>query len=151
VERFLREFVLKPLGMDLSTFEQPLPASRAAEIALPHRADGSPVAGGPHVYPELAAAGLWTTPSDLARYALGVRAALQGKPKALITVPMAHAMLPQVLNGNGLGPRIGGNSSRKYFTHNGGNEGYRCLFVAYEGGEGAVVMTNSDSGGVLME
>jgi hypothetical protein len=137
--------------MKLSTFEQPLPASRGAEIALPHRADGSPVAGGPRVYPELAAAGLWTTPSDLARYALGVRAALQGKAKALITALMARAMLTPVLDGNGLGPRIGGSSSRKFFTHNGGNEGYRCLFVAYEDGEGAVVMTNSDNGGVIME
>jgi hypothetical protein len=60
-------------------------------------------------------------------------------------------MLTPVLGGNGLGPRIGGSTSRKFFTHNGGNEGYRCLFVAYENGEGAVVMTNSDNGGVIME
>jgi len=153
--KFLQEFLLKPLGMNLSTFEQPLPALRAAEIALPYRADGSPVAGGPHVYPEIAAAGLWTTPSDLARYALGVRAALQGKAKAktktIISAPMARSMLTPVLDGNGLGPHIGGSTSRKFFTHNGGNEGYRCLLVAYEDGEGAVVMTNSDNGGVLME
>jgi hypothetical protein len=64
---------------------------------------------------------------------------------------MARSMLTPVLEGNGLGPRIGGSTSRKFFTHNGGNEGYRCLFVAYEDGEGAVVMTNSDSGGVIME
>jgi CubicO group peptidase (beta-lactamase class C family) len=76
-DRFLQQFVLKPLGMNLSTFDQPLPASRAAEIAFPYRADGLPVSGGPHVYPELAAAGLWTTPSDLARYALGIRGALR--------------------------------------------------------------------------
>lgn len=150
-ERFLQEFLLKPLGMKVSTFEQPLPASRTAEIAIPYRADGTPVAGGPRIYPELAAAGLWTTPSDLARYALGVRAALQGKAKALISAPMARSVLTPVLESNGLGPRIGGRTSRKFFTHNGGNEGYRCLFVAYEDGEGAVVMTNSDNGGVIME
>jgi len=150
-ERFLQEFLLKPLGMKLSTFEQPLPASRTAEIAIPYRADGTPVAGGPRVYPELAAAGLWTTPSDLARYVLSVRTALQGKPKALISAPMARSMLTPILDGNGLGPRVGGSTSRRFFTHNGGNEGYRCLFVAYEDGEGAVVMTNSDNGGVIME
>lgn len=150
-EQFLRELVLKPLRMTLSTFEQPLPASRAVEIAIPYRADGTPVAGGPHVYPELAAAGLWTTPSDLARYVLGVRTALQGKAKALISTGMARSMLTPVLDGQGLGPHIGGRTSRKFFTHNGGNEGYRCLFVAYEDGEGAVVMTNSDNGGVIME
>jgi CubicO group peptidase (beta-lactamase class C family) len=150
-QQYLQEFVLKPLGMNLSTFEQPLPVARAAEIATPYRADGAPVDGGPHVYPELAAAGLWTTPADLARYALGVQAALRGKPNALISATMARAMLTPVLGGHGLGPQIGGSTSRKFFTHNGGNEGYRCLLVAYEAGMGAVVMTNSDSGGVLME
>jgi CubicO group peptidase (beta-lactamase class C family) len=149
--RFLQESVLTPLGMKASTFEQPLPASRAAELAIPYRADGSPVEGGPRVYPELAAAGLWTTPSDLARFALGVETALHGGTKAMVSAPMARAMLTPVLEGHGLGPRVGGSTSRKYFTHNGGNEGYRCLLVAYEDGEGAVVMTNSDVGGVIME
>lgn len=153
--QYLRQFVLIPAGMTLSTFEQPLPASRVAEIAWPHRADGSPVQGGPRVYPELAAAGLWTTPSDLARYALSIQAALRGKSKSprksIISATMARTMLTPVLDGHGLGPRVGGRTSRKYFTHNGGNEGYRCLLVAYEDGEGAVVMTNSDSGGVIME
>jgi CubicO group peptidase (beta-lactamase class C family) len=155
MQRFLREHLLGPLGMKLSTFEQPLPASRATEIAFPYRPDGSPVAGGPHIYPEVAAAGLWTTPSDLARYALGVQAALKNtaraKAKTIISAHMARAMLTPVLESNGLGPGIGGNTSRKFFTHNGGNEGYRCLLVAYEDGEGAVVMTNSDNGGVIME
>lgn len=149
--QYLQHFVLQPLGMEHSTFEQPLPASRAAEIALPYRADGSPVEGGPHAYPELAAAGLWTTPSDLARYALGVQAALRGESNAIISAPMARAMLTPVLNDQGLGPRVGGRTPRMYFAHNGGNEGYRCLLVAYEDGEGAVIMTNSDSGGVIME
>jgi CubicO group peptidase (beta-lactamase class C family) len=153
--QYLQQFVLNPAGMTQSTFEQPLPASRMAEIAWPYRADGSPVQGGPHVYPELAAAGLWTTPSDLARYALSIQTALRGKVKLrkknIISASMAHTMLTPVLDGQGLGPRLGGRTSRKYFTHNGGNEGYRCLLVAYEDGEGAVVMTNSDSGGVIME
>jgi CubicO group peptidase (beta-lactamase class C family) len=153
--RYLQRFVLNPAGMTLSTFEQPLPASRVAEIAWPYRADGSPVQGGPRVYPEVAAAGLWTTPSDLARYALSIQAALRGKAKgpkkSIISATMARTMLTPVLDGHGLGPRVGGRTSRKYFTHNGGNEGYRCLLVAYEDGEGAIVMTSSDSGGVIME
>ncbi len=153
--RYLQQFVLNPAGMTRSTFEQPLPASRIAEIAWPYRADGSPVQGGPRVYPELAAAGLWSTPSDLARYALSIQAALRDTVKVrkntIISRTMAHTMLTPVLDGHGLGPRIGGRTSRKYFTHNGGNEGYRCLLVAYEDGDGAVVMTNSDSGGVIME
>jgi CubicO group peptidase (beta-lactamase class C family) len=148
--KLLHDSVLEPLGMSRSTFEQPLPASRSSEVAFGHRADGTPVKGGLHVYPEIAAAGLWTTPSDLARYALGVQAALSGKSK-VISASTARTMLTPILEGHALGPRVGGKTSRRYFAHNGGNEGYRCLLVAYEDGEGAVVMTNGDNGGVLME
>ena len=149
--RNLQKVVLQPLGMKNSTFEQPLPASRAAEIAIPYRADGSQVEGGARIYPEQAAAGLWTTPSDLARYALGVNAALQGEKGAIISAPMARTMLTPVLNGRGLGPQVGGRTPRMYFAHDGGNDGYRCLMVVYEDGEGAVVMTNSDNGGVIAQ
>jgi CubicO group peptidase (beta-lactamase class C family) len=147
--RLMQDSVLKPLGMKLSTFEQPLPAKRIPEVAMPHRGDGRPVEGGPHTYPEMAAAGLWTTPTDLAHYALGVREALAGKSK-VISAATARAMLTPVIKNHGIGPGLGGSTSRKYFTHNGGNEGYRCALVAYEDGEGAVVMTNGDRGGELM-
>jgi CubicO group peptidase (beta-lactamase class C family) len=148
--KLMRDSVLVPLGMTRSTYEQPLPMTRMSEIALPHRADGKPIEGGPHTYPEMAPAGLWTTPTDLAHYALGVRAALVGKSGAVISAKTARAMLTPVFNNQGLGPQIGGATSRKFFMHGGANEGYRCLFVAYEDGEGAVVMTNSDSGDALM-
>ncbi|MBP2158730.1 MULTISPECIES: serine hydrolase [Asticcacaulis] len=149
--QYLQKVLLQPLGMKDSTFEQPLPASRAAEIAMAYRADGSQVEGGARVYPEQAAAGLWTTPTDLSRYALGVIAALKGEDGAILSAPMARIMLTPVLNHHGLGPRVGGRMPRIYFAHDGGNDGYRCLMVVYEDGEGAVVMTNSDNGGVLAQ
>jgi CubicO group peptidase (beta-lactamase class C family) len=145
---FMRDTVLAPLGMSRSTFEQPLPAARLREVALPYRGDGQPVKGGPHVYPEMAAAGLWTTPSDLARFALGIRAALDGKSK-IISAQTARTMLTPVHQSYGLGFGVGGSTARKYYAHNGGNEGYRCTLVAYEDGEGAVIMTNGDNGGEL--
>jgi CubicO group peptidase (beta-lactamase class C family) len=147
--KLMRDTVLLPLGMSHSTYEQPLPEARAGEVALPYRDDGTPVTGGPHVYPEMAAAGLWTTPSDLARYALGVRAALAGKSK-VITAATARLMLTRQLGDHALGPAVGGSTSRKYYTHNGANEGYRCVLVMYEDGEGAAIMTNGDNGGGLM-
>ncbi len=146
--QLMQDYVLKPLGMMLSTYEQPLPAMRIPEVALPYRGDGNPV-GPPHTYPEMAAAGLWTTPSDLARYALGVREALAGKSK-VIAATTARAMLTPVIDNQGIGPQLGGSTPRKYFMHGGSNVGYQCFLVAYEDGEGAVVMTNSDSGGYLM-
>ena len=148
--KFMRDTVLMPLGMNRSTYEQPLPAARASEVAMPYEQGGKPVDGGPHSYPEMAPAGLWTTPTDLARYALGVQAALAGKSKRVISAATARAMLTPVLQTHGLGPLTGGSTARKFFTHNGGNSGYRCLLVAYEDGEGAIVMTNSDGGGQLM-
>jgi CubicO group peptidase (beta-lactamase class C family) len=147
--KLMRDTVLAPLGMSLSTYEQPLPAARLAEVAMPHGGQGQLLDEGPHVYPEMAPAGLWTTPADLARYALGVQAALTGKSK-VIAAKTARAMLTPVIGQQGLGPQLGGATARKYFSHGGANAGYRCLLVAYEDGEGAVVMTSSDSGDELM-
>jgi CubicO group peptidase (beta-lactamase class C family) len=148
VPQLLQDSVLAPLGMKLSTYEQPLPTKRLAEVAMPYRSDGKPV-GLPYTHPEMAAAGLWTTPSDLARYAIGVQDALAGKSK-IISATTARAMLTPVVGDHGIGPVVGG-TGRKYFTHGGANAGYRCLLVAYEDGEGAVVMTNSDSGDQLLD
>jgi CubicO group peptidase (beta-lactamase class C family) len=75
----MHDVVLGPIGMSRSTYEQPLPQNRMAEAAIPYQQDGQPVPGGPHVYPEMAPAGLWTTPSDLARFAIEVQKALAGK------------------------------------------------------------------------
>ena len=74
----MREMVLGPIGMTKSTYDQPLPKSRMAEVATPYDSKGQPIAGGPHTYPERAPAGLWTTPSDLMRYAIEVQKALAG-------------------------------------------------------------------------
>jgi CubicO group peptidase (beta-lactamase class C family) len=101
----MRDSVLAPLGMTRSTYEQPLPSKRMQEVAAAYRGDGSPVAGGPHVYPEMAAAGLWTTPTDLAHYALGVRDALGGKSR-IIRAETARAMLTPGMGARGLGPAV---------------------------------------------
>lgn len=147
--RLLQDLVLTPLGMTRSTYEQPLPAARLAEVAPPHDGLGKPIKGGPHTYPEMAAAGLWTTPSDLARYAIGVQRAFNGEDASVIKTRTARAMLMPIALAHGIGPAIGGRPERKYFTHGGANAGYRCMLVAYTNGQGAVVMTNGDRGGEL--
>lgn len=55
--------------------------------------DGTAVQGGPHTYPEMAAAGLWTTPSDLCRYIIEVQNSLQGKANHVLTQSMTQQML----------------------------------------------------------
>ncbi len=144
--KLMHDSVLQPLGMKHSTYEQPAPATLLTHAATPYREDGSPVKGGPHVYPEQAAAGLWTTPSDLARLAIGVQKSLSGAPGGVLPLGTAHAMLAPVSGQQALGFRVGGTTSNKYFTHGGANEGYRCELVAYQNGDGAVVMTSGDAG-----
>ena len=78
--RLLEALVLKPLGMTQSTYDQPLPATLVPKAAAGYSADGKEVPGKRHVYPEMAAAGLWSTPSDLARFGIGLQNILRGKP-----------------------------------------------------------------------
>lgn len=148
--KFVKDTVLTPAGMNHSTFEQPLPQSLLADAAMPFDSNGRSLEGGPHVFPEEAPAGLWTTPSDLARYAIEVQRSLEGKAKGLLSQAMARQMLTPAINHWGLGLRIGGSGRQPYFEHGGANPGYRCDLVAYENGDGAVVMTNSDNGSMLI-
>ena len=147
--KLMHDLVLAPIGMTRSTYEQPLPRDRMNEAAMPYHPDGQPVSGGPHVYPEMAPAGLWTTPSDLARYAIEVQQAFTGKSKAVLSTEMARAMLTPGQNQWGLGVGTGGSAGHPYFTHGGANEGFQCNLVAYNNGDGAVIMTNSDRGAEL--
>ena len=62
---------------------------------------------------------------------------------------MVRQMLTPGLNHQGLGPATGGSAEHPYFTHGGANEGYRCNLVAYNDGDGVVIMTNGDNGGQL--
>jgi len=71
-EELVADSVLGPFGMASSTYQNPLPADFHQLAATGHHPGQRPVAGGWHVYPEMAAAGLWTTASDLARFAIGI-------------------------------------------------------------------------------
>ena len=148
--KLLHDLVLEPIGMLHSTYEQPLPTALRSTAATPYRGDGKPVEGGAHTYPEMAAAGLWTTPTDLARYAIEVRHSLESKANHVLSMDMTRQMVTPGQGHWGLGLEIGGSDSNPYFSHGGANEGFRNNFVAYErSGEGAVVMTSGDAGGLL--
>ncbi|HEX4322281.1 MAG TPA: serine hydrolase [Acidobacteriaceae bacterium] len=150
--KLLHDSVLEPIGMSHSSYEQPLPAALRETAATPYRGDGKAVEGGAHTYPEMAAAGLWTTPTDLARYAIEVRHSLEGKANHVLSEAMTRQMVTAGQGHWGLGLEIGGADSNPYFSHGGANEGFRNIFLAYENsGEGAVVMTSSDAGGEIGE
>jgi CubicO group peptidase (beta-lactamase class C family) len=149
---FMRTSVLGPLGMNDSTYEQPISEPMASRTARGHDGDGQAQGVKWHVYPEQAAAGLWTTPSDLAKAAIEVQKALRGPKGEVLTQASAREMTTPV----GVGPFAVGFEIDKrgegwYFSHGGGNWGFRCMLLAHvRKGYGVAVMTNSDSGGPLL-
>jgi len=143
--------VLSKFEMQDSAYSQPLRDDWRQFAATAYRADGKPVEGMYHTYPELAAAGLWTTPGDLARFAIGIQDALAGSSHAVISKAMAEQMLTRQIENDGLGVFLDGEGQTLRFSHGGANEGFQCMLVAYaHTGQGAAIMTNSDRGGALI-
>ena len=147
-----REWVFEPLAMTNSTYEQPLPAARHGQAARAHNNQGARSADPWHVYPEQAAAGLWTTPTDLAKFAIEVQLATAGRSKKVLAPAIAREMITPV----GVGPyAVGFDVSKQgegwYFGHGGSNWGFQCSLIAHRiKGYGAVIMTNGDAGGALI-
>lgn len=150
--QLLDEFVIRPAGMTHSTFQQPLPAKLRPVAATPYRPTGEPVKGGAHTYPEMAAAGLWTTPSDLARMAIEVQSEFAGKSSKILSRQMMKQMLTVQKGQSGLGFFLDGESDAPRFGHAGGDEGFISDLVVYTAGsgQGVAVMTNADRGGELI-
>src|SRR5215471_1699509 len=148
----MRESILTPLGMNASTYEQPLPPDRVLAAATGYYSDGKQVKGKWHIYPEMAAAGLWTTPSDLARFAITVQQGLAGKSNPGISRSMIRQMLTVQKGHWGLGLLLAGRGKLLRFSHHGRDEGFDTFMMAYaESGQGVVIMINAndDSGAVV--
>ena len=151
------ESVLKPIGMTNSTYEQPLPAAREKQAARAHNQKGTRMGDPWHVYPEHAAAGLWTTPTDLAKFLIEVQRTVAGPlaPKGPAPRVLSRPTMLEMVTPVGVGPFAVGFSISKegegwYFSHGGSNWGFQCFAIAHRvKGYGLVVMTNGDNGGAL--
>jgi CubicO group peptidase (beta-lactamase class C family) len=152
VPQLLTELVLQPIGMTKSTFEEPLPKNLWASAATPYRENGEPVKGGWHTYPEITPAGLWTTPSDIARMAIEVQNEYAGRSNKILSTEMMHEMLKHQKDDWGLGFALEAPGHKLRFSHGGSNEGFRCTLQAYTEapGQGIVIMTNGDQGWNLL-
>jgi len=148
----LKSLVLDPIGMTNSGYDQPLTPERDRTAARAHSGRGTAMDAKWHVYPELEAAGLWTTPTDLARLAIELQKALSGKSTRVLSQAAATEMVTPV----GVGDFAVGFGLRKmgegwYFGHGGSNWGFQCDLVAHRlKGYGVAIMTNADSGGVIL-
>jgi CubicO group peptidase (beta-lactamase class C family) len=142
-----------PFGMTNSTYEQPLPSELSGRAATGYYANGKAVAGRWHIYPEMAAAGLWTTASDLARFEIGIQESTIGKSNPVISQSLARQMLTKQKDNAGLGLFLEGEGSGLVFMHNGRDEGFDAAIVASANtGFGVVIMINdNDDSGVCKE
>lgn len=149
---FMRSSVLGPLNMSNSSFEQPPAASDAARLALAHSAQGQRMGPPWHVFPEQAASGLWTTPSDLAKFIIEIQTALRGPSGKLLQQQTAKELMTPVGVGRfAIGLAIDQRGDGWYFSHGGSNWGYRSWMIGHvRHGYGLAVMTNGDNGTALM-
>jgi CubicO group peptidase (beta-lactamase class C family) len=148
----LEEWVLGPIGMTDSAFEQPLGEMRNRKAARAHDEMGRAMDAKWHVYPELEAAGLWTTSVDLARFAIEVQTSLRGEGNRVLSKGTVREMLDPVGVGDyAVGFRVEKIGEGWYFGHGGSNWGFRCDLLAHKvKGYGYAVMTNGENGGIVM-
>jgi CubicO group peptidase (beta-lactamase class C family) len=148
----MRELVLEPLGMQQSAYAQPLPEPWTAHAASGHPWKGQPLSERWHVYPELAAAGLWTTPRDLALAGIEVQRTLHGEsPRLLEQATLIEMLTPGVDPQIGMGFFLSGTGDAIRFGHSGWNEGFVSQMTFYrDHGLGAVIMLNSNEGFALI-
>lgn len=142
----LKAKVLDPLDMKNSTYEQPLPPEKLPLAATGYLPDRTEVIGKHHIYPEMAAAGLWTTAEDLAKFAIDIQLSLKGESNKVLSPQMTEKMLtPAFEDFIGLGIFLNHYGEEVYFGHGGWDEGFSSEMTAHKTkGYGVVVLTNSN-------
>jgi CubicO group peptidase (beta-lactamase class C family) len=148
--RFTESAVLAPLGMSRSRFAQPLPETLRAGAATGHDAAGRPLPGRARTYPEQAAAGLWTTATDLGRLTLELLAARAGRSR-VVPPGVASELWTPVRGDAALGVFVNGRGDAVRLRKGGSNAGFRGVIVGLpETGQGAVVLANGDGADPLL-
>jgi hypothetical protein len=144
----VKRLVLAPLRMDRTSYLRPIDGNAASA----HDVNGKRIGGGWRLYPELAAAGIWTTPSDLAKVLIALDDAYSGRRHALLKPSTIRSMMqPQAPSPYGLGFETSGTGNAFRIGHGGGGEGFKAQYWLYPTtGDGAVVMTNGERGWSLV-
>lgn len=144
--QLMQEWVFDPVGMIHSTYDMPLPAAKDSLAARGYDENKKQVEGGYHLFPEMAATGLWSTAPDLARFMLNVGNSYRGN-NGLLRQASVQTMFTKAPTGGGYGFALDGKDSTLFFWHSGSNAGYTAYAVSFEQiGRGVVIMTNSKNG-----
>jgi CubicO group peptidase (beta-lactamase class C family) len=152
-DRYIKETVFDPIGMNNSFFTQPPPAGLETRLATGYSGNGKALAKKYPVLIEQAAGGLWTTPTDLCKFIVEMQLSLQGKSNKVLDQSMAIKMMtPYIDQSSALGVFIEDVNGTKYFSHSAGNQGFSGQYCgSLEGGNGIAVVLNSDNGGSLLQ
>ena len=150
---YVQQNIFGPLEMFNTTYADRPDQELNRVIAFGHKANGKALKNKKyHIYPEKAAAGPWTTAEDLAKLIIGIHAAKNGKPEALLNHDITLAMLSPVINNKGLGVNLKGVNKPDAYWHAGQNLGYTALlYGTISNGNGAVILMNNDGGERLMQ
>jgi CubicO group peptidase (beta-lactamase class C family) len=150
-EDLMQQIVLQRVGMTRTTFLPPSSSQPGDINFAPAYLNGSVTAGAPyHLMPDAAAAGVWTTPTDLMKAVLQVQKSLSSG--SFLEVSWAERMIREVHSGSGMA--LGWmNEDGTTFGHTGSNDpGYRSYFMGYTHAEcGFCIMTNSQLGDTIKD
>ena len=157
IDEYMQRNILVPFGMASSGF---LWSPRMeANTAWGHDPKGLPLKtsrepSGPAVARYGMAGGLFTTPSDYARFLMEVIAPKPSDEFRLSGASLAEMLRPHVKvtpqNSWALGWEISHTAAGDVIRHSGGNPGYSCFVAAsVERKSGYVIMTNSEDNGYL--
>lgn len=150
--KYMFENVLKPLGMLNSSYQQPPVNESTRLLSVAYYPNGKEVTGKYHIYPEQAAAGLWTNPTDLSKYIIETQLALAGKSHKVLNRETTQIRLtPYIDKSAALGVFIDNLEGTKYFQHGGVDEGFISQYYgSMEDGNGLVVMVNTSNGNSII-
>ncbi|WP_020571594.1 serine hydrolase domain-containing protein [Neolewinella persica] len=151
LDEYMSKNILEAIGMKNSTYEQPLSSKYHSNASAAYDSDGKIIEGLWHNYPEQAAAGLWTTPTDLAKYCIEIQQIVAGKKNGVLSKETIAKMLTKHKNDWGLGPSIQWEQDSLIFRHGGKNAGFTNNLISFANrGNAVIVMTNADNGGKLI-
>jgi CubicO group peptidase (beta-lactamase class C family) len=152
LEALASAYLFEPLDMTRSSFSQPLAPSLRDNAAVGYGPRGLEITGGSRSYGALSAGGLWTTPSDILKWASSIWRAMQGQDGEILSTASAAEMFSSSNGRVGLGLFLGSYGDNEYFRHSGSNAGFESEFIVFNsGGDGIAVMTNGNKGYVLIK
>ncbi len=148
-EKIMHDWLIEPVGMKQADFALIVPTASNSPAARGHHSDGKQVAGGWRQHPEQAAAGLWSTASDLAVLLVEMHLALKGKSDVFGEESMFE-LLADPFAGHLYGFRLVSGEDEQFLAHYGATVGYRSAMIFNpQSGDGAVYLSNSDNGTTL--